>query len=237
MESLKIILVVKEGEPLHRTKLSSTLNFKIHCGLGSLLDSLHKFGCPGKIILVVNGSEKIEDPLIEQILFHDNNGLDIGAMARGYSFLDSTGYSGEVLFINTSVSGPNRRNWVDVYRSILRKPGVGLCGISLCANIYPEGWPEKGVPIFQPHVQSFFMFTHTKILIQCFPQGLPCPSTQNKQKVIEEGEVSISQSILDAGYGICCRMFPDFIYHQGDPWSISEAVQLDSQFQFDLNQI
>lgn len=39
-------------------------------------------------------------------------------------------------------------------------------------------------------------------------------------KLITEGEIGISQQILECGYSICCIAFETFAYKKGEPWSL-----------------
>ena len=153
-------------------------------------------------------------PFITDLLFRDNQGQDLGAYDFAYKLLRKNGYTGDILFINSSVSGPSQDRWLKKYRDLFYKePDTGLCGITL--NALCE--------VFDPHVQSFFLFTNMRVLTEVFGAGLlEDLSIAEKWTLIQQGEVAISRKILNAGYGIRCSAFPDFYYKKGDQWTIPE---------------
>ena len=63
-----------------------------------------------------------------------------------------------------------------------------------------------------------------KIFQDLFPQGLSGANIQDdKIQLILEGEIEISTRILNSGYSICCSSFPNFLYRNGDKWTIPEG--------------
>lgn len=156
---------------------------------------------------------------VESVQLRSNSSMDLGAYDHGYRQLRREGYEGDVLFVNSSVTGPREANWLlkhlEQYR---RHPEVGLCGISLNSH----DTSQAATP-FAPHVQSFFLLTQMEVLEAALGSTLlPAPLT-NKMDVIRLGEIGISRRILDAGYAITCSMFPSFHYRSGRRWTIPEG--------------
>jgi hypothetical protein len=153
---------------------------------------------------------------IESVYFRNNRGQDFGAYDFGYRLLLREGYEGDVLFMNSSVSGPHEANWLLKYREqFLRHDNVGLCGISL--NSHDTSCDAQP---FAPHVQSYFLFTNMGVLKHALGARLFQSATTDKRAVIEHGEIGISSRVLDAGYRITSSSFPEFAYRRGDDWSI-----------------
>ena len=209
----------------------------ISCGLFSLIGNLakHNAGVDFDLTLVINRkladneNEEIkrkieicdhlpqEYDFIKQVLHHNNQGSDLGAYDAGYQYLKASDYDGDVLFMNTSLSGPSQDYWLLKYHTLFHKhQDVGLCGISL--NSHDTNIINN--PPFKPHVQSFFLYTTMKALKKVFPANLDGYNSQNKLEIIENGEIGMSQRILDAGYSIVCYNFPFFFYKSGMEWII-----------------
>ncbi len=163
---------------------------------------------------------------IHSVHFRNNRGQDFGAYDFGYRLLQGQGYDGDVLFMNSSVSGPHGANWLAKYRDqFYRHENVGLCGISLNSHNTARE-PEA----FAPHVQSYFLFTNMRVLKHALGPRLFQANPTEKLDVIEQGEIGISGRVLDAGYAITATTFPDFAYHRGGEWSIPYGDQRFSAY-------
>jgi hypothetical protein len=155
-------------------------------------------------------------PFIEAVHFRDNRGQDFGAYDFGYQLLQRLGYEGDVLFMNSSVSGPHEDGWLLKYRDQFhRHPNVGLCGIALNSHNTSDG----AMP-FAPHVQSYFVYTNMKVLEHALGPRLFDSEGLDKHEVIRLGEIGMSERVLAAGYSITTPSFPEFAYRRGDIWSI-----------------
>ena len=155
-------------------------------------------------------------PFIEAVHFRDNRGQDFGAYDFGYQLLRNQGHSGDVLFMNSSVSGPHGHGWLAKYRDQFRRhPNVGLCGIGLNSHD-----TSAGEGPFAPHVQSYFLYTTMKVLEHAIGPRLFDAEVTDKVEVIRHGEIGVSERVLDAGYSITSPAFPEFAYRRGDIWSI-----------------
>jgi ribosomal protein S6E (S10) len=118
----------------------------IYRGLGLILDNLAVFngGEEFRVIIVITGCDVDEKKqkfyknelakyrFIERIIFRSNEGKDIGSYNCGFKFLKNNGYEGDVLFMNSSVSGPNRNDWLLEYKNLFHsQAGIGLYGIAM----------------------------------------------------------------------------------------------------------
>jgi hypothetical protein len=258
MKKLSIILVDWNGYSLRRNKVLGENSIK--CGLGRILDKMNKYhaGMDFELNLIINCKDEDEQnsqwytlpflfknywsltnekykslqnkyPFINNVYFRDNTDMDIGAYNHGLDILRSENYQGDVLFMNTSVILPSRDGWLgDYQRLFYREDNTGLCGTTLNHNNN-----ISQPPIFMPHVQSFFLYTNTDILMKVFDNRLPCNSSNTnsvfisdgstyseKDRIIVNGEIGISQRVLNQGYSIRCSSFPDFNYKNGDDWLI-----------------
>jgi hypothetical protein len=156
---------------------------------------------------------------IEAVHFRGNQGQDFGAYDFGYQLLRRQGHSGDVLFMNSSVSGPHEDGWLLKYRDQFRRhPNVGLCGIGLNSHDTTDGDGP-----FAPHVQSYFLYTNMAVLEHAIGPHLfeqDARDKLDKLDVIRRGEIGISERVLDAGYSITSLTFPEFAYRRGGTWSI-----------------
>jgi hypothetical protein len=153
---------------------------------------------------------------VEAVHFRDNQGQDFGAYDFGYQLLRRQQHEGDVLFMNSSVSGPHEHGWLLKYRDQFRRhPNVGLCGIGLNSHDTSDG---EGP--FAPHVQSYFLYTNMRVLEHAIGPRLFDTDAQDKLDVIRQGEIGVSERVLDAGYSITSPVFPEFAYRRGDAWSI-----------------
>jgi hypothetical protein len=158
-------------------------------------------------------------PFVESVLLRPNSSMDIGAYDHGYRALVREGYDGEVLYMNSSAVGPFQAGWLHRYLEPLRAhDAVGLCGISLNSHD-----TSRCPASFDPHVQSFFLLTHMRVLKQSMGPQLLSRRLGDKLDVIRSGEIGLSRRVLQAGYAITCRWFPGFVYRPGASWSIPEG--------------
>lgn len=207
---------------------------KIHCGVGNFLDNIKKFGTPLEIILIVNSAKaeepyealQVSHPAIKKIIFrNDNIGFDFGAWAKGYEYLKNKGYEGELILMNSSVTGPHSSDWLECIREkFYRRSNVGLVGIAI--NWFNTLSGRVSDWTFSPHVQSYFLFTKTEIIDKAIEQnkgffpGMQCTS---KSDLILKGEIHLSKLVLDLGYSITCIWpgFEETFYQKGDPGQFS----------------
>lgn len=260
---MKIVINEWEGYPLRRDKYIGRER-TVECGLEPMLESFEKFksGLGFEVIIVINCKENLlsrakrlfskkinfesdavtekygflkeKFTFVEQIIYRGNLGADIGSHDHALKALRESNYSGDIVFMNSSVRGATSDGWLKAYKDLFySKEKIGLTGISI--NSHNTNYKP---PIFAPHVQSFFLFTNTKVLDAVFPEGLPGASEKDKLKLIERGEIGISAKMLEAGYGINCRLLGDFTYFKGDDYSAPEGdIRNHPEFKEEANQL
>jgi len=251
IEKIPIILTDWAKYPLRRIKKLGTE--RLNVGLGNILENmqLNDSGYPFEVFLIINGSKKqdkkkylnlkIKYNFIKKIFFRENDGFDFGAYNFGYNILKSKNYLGEVVFMNSSIDGPHKNNWLKKYHNLFNSnKKIGLCGISMNSyrtNLklsrsflrYLDKIAKKiGIEIlnnffwkedfFSPHIQSFFIYTRVDILKKVFARNLPGIGLVNHQEIISEGEIELSRKILKEKFGICSSLWPEWIYFKGMVW-------------------
>lgn len=259
MNRVKVILADWNGYSLKRKKVLG--RNKINCGLGRLLRAINtqNSGVDFELYLVINTDKLVPDsvfasifgkrsvpkkkyislkskyPFVKKIFFRNNQGMDIGAYDYGLELLRKEHYTGDVLFLNSSVVGPKDDNWLKKYQLLFYKnDNTGMCGISL--NSHNTISDEKA---FMPHIQSFFLYTNMDVLEHVFPDGFLDKSINyDKQKLILDGEIGISTRVINAGYCITASSFSDFRYFAGDKWGIPEGdIRFTDEYKHLINKI
>lgn len=248
-----IILNEWSGYALHRRKkLGFEKKNRVQCGLGRILKVMQntRAGVEFELHIVVNGESppkpsrirsifnklgmpatkalsqfnglKEKYPFITEIHYRSNKGMDIGAYNYGINYLRNQGYDGDILLMNSSVVAAKRDGWLLEYQNLFyssEHENIGLCGISMNSH---NTMLEK--PAFKPHLQSFFLYTNINTLNVIFGDELSGSQiTGDKSQLIEEGEIGISQMALEAGYGLRCSQFPEFVYYKNTKWAIPEG--------------
>lgn len=235
MDEIKVILVDWMGYPFFRKKRIGENT--IFCGIEHILHNIpkHPAGIAFEMILVINGLAKDPTglrsflrrrhykkllkkyPYIKKLFFRNNTGQDIGAYNFAFNYLKKVGYDQDVLFMNSAIDGPHHDGWLLHYNRLFHaRKDIGLCGI----NMHSHNSKLKNNP-FMPHIQSYFLYTNMQILMKVFKGNL-CGAdiSNNRTQLISEGEIGISQKILDNGYAICCMAFENFFYRKGGVWDI-----------------
>lgn len=225
---VKLIIAWHEQEPF--LKIKKLGENTIECGIDNLLRGLDYYdtGKEIEVILVINIKSSINIneyyfyascKHLKKILYHDNTGLDFGAYNKGYYYLLENNYKGDLVFLNTSCRAPDRDNWLKEYCDLFNKhENIGLCGISM--NSHDTSLGMNANSIFNPHIQSFFIYSNMKIIKSVFGDNISGHDTNDRVNSIVNGEIEISRKILDAGFGLICRAFPNFVYFNGDKWNI-----------------
>lgn len=227
---MKIILAEWGKYPLKREKVFGKNIIK--CGLLRVLENMltHPGGERFEVRIVItdcDNSTKLKYQsliknysFIEDVSFRDNQGQDIGSYNFAYQRLLKENYNGNVIFMNSSVRGPLKRDWLKNYLALFHSDTqIGLCGITLNNQNY-FSFSKSYLPK-NPHVQSFFLLTEISLLKEVFPTGsLSGFNQESKKALIKSGEIGISTAFLNKGYKICCKAYPEFIYQNGDLWTI-----------------
>lgn len=175
----KIILVDWDQYPLFRNKIIGDRS--IQCGIQPFLNRIKRHNRKDNIdIMLVINSEKhdykstlskysnLKDnyEFITSLHIRDNYAMDIGAYDFGFKACINNCFNGRIAFINSSVSGPHSDDWLDKYEELfISTPQIGLSGPTV--NMIPKNGSSS-----QEHVQSWFLYSDMKILIDCFGESL-----------------------------------------------------------------
>tara|TARA_B100001063_G_scaffold243318_1_gene273680 strand:- start:1139 stop:1951 length:813 start_codon:yes stop_codon:yes gene_type:complete len=228
----KIVLVDWEKYDLYREKDFN--GKKVPCGLGPFLENMSKLkGNKNVSITMVINAAMGCDPklrskyhkLVErtglnvEVFFRENVARDIGAYDFGYKKALESNYEGDIAFMNSSVSGPFTDYWLNAFRKLhYSKENIGLTGTTL--NMFPLIEDGKEIGCHKEHVQSWFLYSNMAVLKKAFGNSLLFQGADYKEKqaLIENGEIGISQRVLDKGFGINCMSFPELSYFKGQTW-------------------
>ena len=225
----RIILVDWDQSPLIRSK--NIGDKTIQCGIQPFISSIknHSKESDIEVILVINSNhsnnlvtQKKYEPLLKEFEFitslhiRDNHAMDIGAYDYGFKISLRENYRGRIMFINSSVSGPHTDSWLKKYEALFSStPKIGLSGSTV--NMIPDKMSRASS---LEHVQSWLLYSDMAILKECFGDSLLLEKADysTKQNIIYNGEIGISQMIINHGYGINCMAFPKLHYFRGNPW-------------------
>lgn len=129
-----------------------------------------------------------------------NVGMDFAGYAAVYNRIKSKENT-YVLLSNSSVNSI-KCDFIDDYLDYMdQNPDVGILGISYNSKCYQSLIKDN----FTPHLQSFFLLTTKDVLRQIveYNKGVfPGNGISNKQLLIREGEIKVSQIALALGYSL-----------------------------------
>lgn len=136
----------------------------------------------------------------ENLIETTNLGMDFAGYAAVYNRIKSNDNT-YVLLSNSSVNSI-KRDFLDDYLDYMdQNPDVGILGISYNSKCYQSLIKDN----FTPHLQSFFLLTTIEVLRQIveYNKGIfPGIGIKNKQLLIREGEIKLSQIALALGYSL-----------------------------------
>lgn len=145
----------------------------------------------------------------KKIILRDNIGHDFAAWNEALQSYNTKEFD-YFFFINDTVIGPiGERYWVKIFLNLLDEK-TKLAGISIhCLNSFKYN-KLYGTNIEQDtcHVQSMFWVTD-KIGLEIIKEKILEKTITNKNKLILEKEIGLSQEILKANYNITC-VLPEY---------------------------
>lgn len=127
-----------------------------------------------------------------------NMGMDFSGYSTFYNFVKDKDDS-YIILTNTSVNSIQTDFMDDYIEYMQNNLDVGMLGISCCSKCYQSLVRNN----FTPHLQSFFLLTTIGILNEIVSANngyFPGIGISNKQLLIREGEIKISQLVLSLGY-------------------------------------
>lgn len=136
----------------------------------------------------------------DRVLPVSNAGLDFSGYSTFYDFIKDKPNS-YVILSNSSVNACID-DFLDGYIEYMENnPDVGMLGISYCTKMYQTLIRNN----FTPHLQSFFLLTTIDVLRQVVAANnniFPGKGISNKQLLIRDGEIRLSQLVLKLGYNL-----------------------------------
>jgi hypothetical protein len=192
------------GYPGERNKTLKN-GIKFSCGRAKILREIQerKNKIPSEILVSLSGSGKYDFNFksIKKVIKTENRGKDF----RGYSsmlqeIIKAPG-NPFVVLMNSSLAGGFYDGWLDDYCSILTNDrSIGLLGVSTRAR-----FPGLIKNHLVPHLQSYFLFSTKEVLSKILHLNggmLPGSTERNKFRLIQKGEIGLSQQILKFGFAI-----------------------------------
>ena len=175
------------------------------CGLRYQLERFVKYNGVHNLFIVVTMSDVSKCKKLDYIkdncdlfLETDNLGKDFSGYASFYNKIKDKSNS-YVILTNSSVSNVMSDSFIDEYISYMEENlDVGMLGISYNSKCYQS----LKIGNFTPHLQSFFLLTTIEVLNQLVEYNGDFPGAKigNKSLLIREGEIKMSQIILNLGY-------------------------------------
>lgn len=136
----------------------------------------------------------------DRVFSVSNIGLDFSGYSAFYDFVKDKPNS-YVILSNSSVNACIDDFLNDYIEYMENNVDVGMLGISYCTKMYQTLIRNN----FTPHLQSFFLLTTIDVLRQVVAANnniFPGKDISNKQLLIREGEIRLSQLIMKLGYNL-----------------------------------
>lgn len=134
----------------------------------------------------------------DRVLSVPNIGLDFSGYASFFQLVKDKPNS-YVILSNSSINS-SIDNFLDGYIEYLEEnPDVGMLGVSYCTKMYQTLIRNN----FTPHLQSFFLLTTVEVLkelVHLNGDKFPGIDITNKQLLIRNGEIKLSQLIMNLRY-------------------------------------
>lgn len=177
------------------------------CGLQYQLERFSEYKGKREVHVIVTMSDMhlhknvgLVKDRCEKLIETSNLGMDFAGYTAIYNRIKDEDNK-YVLLSNSSVNSV-KHDFIDDYLDYMdQNPDVGILGISYNSKCYQSLIKDN----FMPHLQSFFLLTTIEVLRQIveYNKGVfPGSGISNKQLLIREGEIKISQIALALGYSL-----------------------------------
>lgn len=172
------------------------------------------------VVSKINGSREKEEKFIamshdilqrsrwielEGILTKGNIGRDLSSAKIGLDEISNYACPDDsVLIRNRSSIGPFKKNWYLDYLDLLdSKENVGLVGNTINLKHHPDVNPDK----IAPHVQTYLYLSSFYVLDK-MRGNFPGIYEVDRLRIISDGEIAISEKIMEMGYQIVSLLWP-----------------------------
>jgi hypothetical protein len=166
-----------------------------------------------------------------QIFYKSNLGRDLSSYQLMWEEVKLISSDEDyILFQNRSGCGPFRRNWYKQYMEQFEKfESVALCG----STINFKDHPSRSLRNDLPHVQTY-SFISKVYFMKMFGHDFPGANERERNKIIVNGEIELSQFFLRRKLKITCMEWSDMVItNQSDApnnTDIKENVTFDHYF-------
>lgn len=191
-----------------------------HCNIDSIRDYLNLYFFLVKNIdsksffkIIIKGQKKrklIEKNNYTYIYINNLNNYDIGgySLAINHTLINDYKY---FIFVNSSVIGPIERKantWIDKYKALL-SDNVAIAGSSIFVmdeDYFKSINLECFMKFPYSHVQTYSFILKKNSLEKLKDHGFFELENQDKNKLILNFEIAISQYLLNQNYNIACLL-------------------------------
>ena len=141
--------------------------------------------------------------------FKSNVGRDFSSAASNLRRIaQAAGDDDFVLFLNRSAYGPLTDNWYHQYvAQYLKFANAQLCGSTINFCGHPNLPPRSAAT----HVQTYVFLGRMRDFSQ-FLDYFPGERETERLRVIDEGEIGLSNRILNGGGALTCLAWPDYAF-------------------------
>jgi len=215
IENTKLLINIHEwgGYNAVRTKKVSKIS-EFECGLQFQLQRFNNYKGSKEldIYLTISDAELLSYSINikeDRIIKVPNEGMDFSGYGAFFNHIKDWD-NGYVILTNSSVNSI-QDEVIDSYVDYMNaNPDVGLLGVSYSTKIYQSLIRNN----FNPHLQSFFLMTTVSVLNDIVTQNncFPGSGIADKLQLIRQGEVKISQIVLNLGYQLACVAEDGFVF-------------------------
>jgi len=157
---------------------------------------------------------------LKEIFFKENKGRDFSSYASLIrKLLPEATENDYVFFQNRSAYGPFENGYFNRFiNQFNRFDNVALCGSTI--NFANRDQQKFSLP----HVQTYTFFTRLKYL-KMILKDFPGEHETEREKIIHEGEIGLSQFFLERNFGITCLEWPSSLVKKDSPPLASDDIK------------
>lgn len=145
---------------------------------------------------IFDGSRYIK---LEKILIKGNIGRDLSSAKVGLDEISNYANPDDIIMVrNRSSIGPFEKKWYSAYLNLFDdKENIGLVGNTINLQYHEEVDPER----IAPHVQTY-IYLSSYFLLDKLRADFPGINEVDRLKIICNGEIALSERIMEMGYKI-----------------------------------
>jgi hypothetical protein len=149
---------------------------------------------------------------VKNLYFVSNDGMDFSGYSYFYEKIKNLP-NAYVILTNSSVNSLQEKFLDNYIKYMESNKDVGVLGISYCTKVYQTFIRN----MFKPHLQTFFLLTTIKVLDEIveYNKSFPGIGISDKQLLIRNGEIKISEVVSDLGYNLAVVLEDNSVYKFG----------------------